>query len=470
MSSSKISLMMCKALTQELALHAGIMSIIQTLYAHGGRVLLVGGAVRDLLLHNTCKDLDIEVHGLSLSAVEAILAQFGTVFMVGKSFGVFRIAGLDVDWSLPRSDSAGRKPTVVVDPSMSLREAFARRDLTINAMGIDLITYELLDPFDGLDDLANKVLRCPDPARFIEDPLRFYRVMQTIGRFAMYPDQQLNEICATMDITHISLERIEEEFEKLLLRSARPSAGIRWLATIGRLPTILPELAATIGIAQDADWHPEGDLFEHLMQTLDASVAYRYHDDQTTLACRYAALCHDLGKVTTTQRHADGRITSYGHDVAGVIPTKNLLRRITRKIALLDIVPLLVRHHMAPGQFVADGAKAAAYKRLARALHPDATLAMLADLACADKRGRNPAGPEPLVQVCEDIELFRKGAEKAHVINAPEEPVLHGRDLLERISPGPEMGLLLKRAYQMQIEDGITDKQELLKRLFEEAH
>lgn len=465
MKSTKISVAIQRVLMQELALHQGLMAIIQTLYQNGARVLLVGGAVRDLLLQQPGKDLDVEIHGLALEKVEQILSRFGTVFVVGKSFGVFRVDGFDIDWSLPRSDSSGRKPTVVVDPHMSLKHAFARRDLTINAMGIDLITYELIDPFGGFDDLKNKLLRCTDTNLFIEDPLRFYRVMQFIGRFNMYPDQELNRVCASMDITAISVERIEGEFQKLLLRSHKPSAGIRWLADLGRIATVLPELADTIGIEQDPTWHPEGDVFEHSMQTLDASVAYVYDDVQTTLALRYAALCHDLGKVTTTQRSADGSITSYGHDVVGVALTKNLLTRIMRNTTLIDVVLLLVRHHMAPGQFVHDGAKAPAYKRLARTLYPQVTLAMLADLACADRCGRNPCGTTPLT-VCPEIEQFRLSAITAQVIVAPEEPIIKGRDLLDKVPPGPALGRLLDRAYHLQIEQGITDKQELLKRIF----
>lgn len=466
MKFTKISVAIQRALMQELALHQGLMAIIQTLYLQGARVLLVGGAVRDLLLHKTAKDLDIEIHGLALQEVEQILARFGTVFVVGKSFGVFRIDGFDIDWSLPRSDSSGRKPTVVVDPYMSLKNAFARRDLTINAMGIDLITYELIDPCNGFDDLKNKVLRCTNTAFFVEDPLRFYRVMQFIGRFEMYPDPALNELCATMDIRAISVERIEGEFQKLLLRSRKPSAGIAWLAAVGRIGTVLPELAATIGVEQDPRWHPEGDVFEHSLQALDASVAYVYEDLQATLALRYAALCHDLGKVTTTQRSGDGSITSYGHDVAGVTLTKSLLTRIMRNTTLIDVVLLLVRHHMAPGQFVYDGAKAPAYKRLARALYPQVTLALLADLACADRCGRNAAGSTPLT-TCPDIEQFRLKATTAQVMVAPEEPIIKGRDLVENVAPGPELGKLLDRAYHLQIEQGIVDKQELLRRIFD---
>ncbi len=464
MNFTKISVTVQSALMQELSLHPGIMTIIQTLSMQGGRVLLVGGGVRDLLLGNQCKDLDIEIHGLSAEAVQETLARFGMLFMVGKSFGVFRIDGFDVDWSLPRSDSSGRKPTVIVDPHMSLTRAFMRRDLTINAMGIDLVTYELIDPFNGFEDLKRKLLRCTDPALFVEDPLRFYRVMQFIGRFGMHPDDELNRICATMDITSISVERIEVEFQKLLLRSAQPSSGIAWLAAIGRIEAVLPELAATHGVEQDPYWHPEGDVFTHSLQALDAAVAYSYEDMQTTLALRYAALCHDLGKVSTTVRASDGSITSYGHETAGVPLTKRLLSRIMRNKELIELVALLVRHHMAPGQFVCNGAKPPAYKRLAHALYPQATLALLADLACADACGRNAAGAAPL-KSCPDIEQFRIQAAKAQVIHAPEEPILKGRDLLDTVSPGPELGKLLDRAYQLQVELGIVDKQELLKRI-----
>ena len=94
-------------------------TIIAAIHAHGGKALLVGGAVRDLLLGLQVKDLDVEVYGLTAEALEKILRSFGPVSIVGKSFGVLHLHGLDIDWSLPRADSAGRKPTVVIDPTMS---------------------------------------------------------------------------------------------------------------------------------------------------------------------------------------------------------------------------------------------------------------------------------------------------------------------------------------------------------------
>jgi len=259
-----------------------VKSIVDAIAQTGGRALLVGGAVRDIMLGVKSKDVDIEIYDLSTKQLQNVLEQFGTVDAVGKSFGVLRLRGLDIDWSLPRKDSQGRKPHVIVDPHMPFEQSFARRDLTINAMGIDLMTGELIDPFNGQYDLEQGVLRVPDPTLFVQDPLRFYRVMQFISRFGMSPDAQLNKIASTMSLEGISIERIEMEFNKLMLKSKHPSWGIRWLKHVKRLNEILPELAATVDVPQPLPYHPEGDVFEHTMQALDASanITYRDSDEQ----------------------------------------------------------------------------------------------------------------------------------------------------------------------------------------------
>lgn len=437
---------------------------IKKITHQNGRAFLVGGAVRDLLLGLPVKDLDIEVHGLTLEQLHAILSTFGPVSLVGKAFGVLRLHGLEIDWSLPRADSSGRHPAVIIDPHMKLEDAFKRRDLTINAMGIDLNTFELVDPWGGYADLGKKILRAPDAQLFKEDPLRLFRVMQFIGRFGFTPDAQLNELCAHMDLTGISVERIEAEFDKLLLKSAQPSLGIRWLNTIRRLKEIFPELHNTIGVGQEPEWHPEGDVFEHTMQALDAGVPLSYESQTQKLTALYALLCHDLGKVTTTQV-IDGRIRSLGHEEAGVPLARSLLKRITRRVDLIHAVEKIVRHHMAPGVFPKTGAKIPAYKRLALKLAPDVSMELLAKVALADKRGRNPDGIKPLTKDIPEMREFLEMAKKANVVYKPEEPVLLGRDLEGMVEPGPRMGKLLKKAYEIQIDEGVTDKQELLNKI-----
>ena len=453
-----------------------VQKIVNEIAKKGASALLVGGAVRDLFLGLPVKDLDIEVHGITIDQLHQILAEFGPVSLVGKSFGVLRLHGLDpafaqdelwrtgIDWSLPRTDSSGRHPKVIIDSHMNFADAFKRRDLTINAMGIDLKTFELIDPWHGLRDLKEGILRAPSADLFIEDPLRLFRVMQFVGRFEMKPDNELNKICRTMNLAGISTERIEGEFDKLLLKSKRPSLGIRWLHEIGKLKEILPELASTIGIAQEPSWHPEGDVFEHTMQAIDAAATLDYTDDREKLIALYAVLCHDLGKVTTTE-YIDGKLRSYGHEDEGVPLAKKMLKRLTRRVELIDAVAKLVKYHMAPGQFVKNGAKLPAYKRLALKLSPEVSIQLLAKVSLADKRGRNSKSSLPLNSDVPEIKEFLKIAEQAKVVHKPEEPIVHGRDLMAVVQPGPQMGELVKKAYEIQLDEGIHDKQELLKRI-----
>jgi tRNA nucleotidyltransferase (CCA-adding enzyme) len=454
-----------KVLAPVLKKYPLVTDIVDAINKQKGSALLIGGAVRDILLGIPVKDLDIEVHHITLTELEDILKQFGRVSLVGKSFGVLRLHGLDIDWSLPRTDSSGRKPQVTIDPNMSFEQAFKRRDLTINAMGIDLVTFNLIDPFGGQEDLAEGILRAPDRDLFIEDPLRFFRVMQFIGRFEMVPDATLNKLCKKMDISTVSNERIEAEFEKLLLKSKKPSLAIEWLNEIGRLAEILPEVAATRGVRQNPEYHPEGDVFEHTKQALDAAAESTFHNPQDKLVLMYAALCHDLGKVTTTKK-IKGTLRSYGHDQAGAPLAKSLLKHITRKKDIIDTVALLVRYHMSPLQFTKANSSAAAYKRLATKLAPYTNLAMLAELTRADWRGRNAQKNNPLPQkTFAELEKFLQNAQDANVLLQAEQPILLGRDLMPDVEPGPRMGKLLKAAYEIQIEEGVADKKILKKRV-----
>ncbi len=454
-----------KCLQSLLSQNSLVEKIISKIKDNNGIALLVGGAVRDLLLNRKTKDLDIEVHGLSIEQLQTILELFGPVSLVGKSFGVLRLHNLDIDWSLPRADTAGRKPTVTIDPYMSYKDAFARRDLTINAMGINLHDYELIDPFDGQKDIKNKILRTPDANFFLQDPLRFFRVMQFIARFDMYPNQELQKICMDMDISTVSRERIEQEFHKMLLKSKRPSLGIRWLKDIGRLKEILLELYSCVGVKQNVDWHPEGDVFEHTMQTLDAAaiIAQSYNKEEKKLLLMYAVLCHDLGKPETTEK-INGEYKSFGHEKVSAIKAKKCMKRITYNKNLIDGVIKLVEYHTQPMQFVQNKATLSAYKRLAQKLAPHATLSLLADLALADKRGRNPDNQIPLTDSFDDINQFIEHATQAQVLLDVEKPILKGSDIIDIVEPGPRMGQLLKYAYQIQLERGIKDK-DILKQL-----
>lgn len=468
----------------------------------GGIPYLVGGAVRDLILDRSVKDIDIEVHGISLENLEQGLLKHGKVSLVGKQFGVLRLHNFDIDWSVPRKDSKGRKPNIQIIPEMTIELACRRRDLTMNAMAINLgfvcdnfddiykktkeksifdinTGMRLIDIYGGFEDLKSGILKVVDEDLFKEDPLRFYRVMQFVGRFEMYPDEKLNSICQNMDLRQVSeggeltRERIYEEIKKLLLRSRQPSLGFRWLKEIGRLKEIFPELGVLNGISQRVDYHPEEDVFEHTMQCLDAVtiqcgdsfVQDELQDDNNKFMIMLSILSHDLGKAVTTDEHGHSK----GHDVAGVPLAKSFLKRFTRNTVLIRSVCKLVRYHRMPIVLVEEGAKEKAYKRLAVKLAPEVSIMQLAVVAWCDIRGRNAKGMKPLKYGFKNgdeiIKKFLSKAKDAKVERKPEKSILLGRHLLDDITPGPELGKLLKKAYKIQIEEGIKDLAKLRKRV-----
>jgi tRNA nucleotidyltransferase (CCA-adding enzyme) len=452
-----------------------VFPIIQKIKELGGVSYLVGGTVRDLVLERETKDLDIEVHNLSLEQLEQALQHFGQVSLIGKQFGVLRIAHLDVDWSIPRRDSKGRKPEVTVDPAMTIEDACRRRDVTMNAMAISLNEVSeddskilIIDPFDGLKDLEKKELSVVDKKLFLDDPLRFFRVMQFVGRFEMAPDKELDEVCRKMQLEDdkgqklIAQERIFEELKKLLLLSKRPSLGFRWLDELKRMDEVFPEIGTIVGVPQRADYHPEGSVFEHTMQALDAAALFdTYESDEQKLKVMLGVLCHDFGKPLVV----NDELHSKGHDMAGEKPAKIFIKRLTGSKELCRGVEKLVRHHMMPIAFLKNKAKENAYKRLALKLAPEVTILQLGMVALADMRGRNPEGSEPLTMRVDMIDSFIEKARSAKIERGPEKPVLLGRHIIEFIKPGPKMGRILQKAYQIQIDEGITNLEALRERV-----
>ena len=432
----------------------------------GGRALVVGGWVRDHLLGVRSKDVDIEVSGLDVERLESVLAGFGSVHAVGRAFGVFRVGGIDVDFSLPRRDSkrgpGHRGFDVTPDPSLGFAQAARRRDLTVNSIGIDPLTGEVLDPHGGRRDLERRVLRATDPERFPEDPLRGLRVAQLAARLEMEPDAELVALCRALDLGELSGERVFDEVAKLLLRAAKPSIGFRVLEATGQL-RFFPELDALRGVPQDPEWHPEGDVWVHTLLVLDAAASMRGDAGDEDLALMLGALCHDLGKPPTTER-IDGRIRSYRHDVAGVAPTRALLGRMRAPGALVDRVAALVEHHLAPALFVKNGATAKGYRRLARKLErAGVDIELLVRVARADHLGRTTA--DALAGRFDAGDAFLAAA-RAHSVEhaAPRDAVL-GRHLVARgMEPGPGFGPILERCREIQDETGWTDPERILDR------
>ena len=444
-----------------------IKAIAEAIAAAGGRPVAVGGFVRDLCLGIDAKDMDIEVFGLPLEDLEAALAKFGRVRRVGRAFGVLRLDGKGVhaEFSLPRRDSkrgpGHRGFDVQVDPDLDFTEAARRRDLTINSMGMELPSGAILDPHGGRRDLERRVLRATDTATFPEDPLRGLRVAQFCARLDMAPDEELVRLCGELDLTEISSERKREEFHKLLLRGVRPSLGLAFLRRSGLLGHF-PELAALVGVPQDPRWHPEGDVWTHTLMVVDEAAMLRTGNRDEDAALMFGALCHDFGKPLVTDARSDGSIRSPGHSEAGIAPTRVFLDNLRTSHALVKQVCALVRHHLAPAQFVAQSAGDRAYRRLARRLAADGvTMELLVRTARADHFGRTTK--EALARSFQEGERFLARARALAVADRSPPNAVLGRHLVARgLKPGPEFSDVLRRCRTVQDTHGWSDPDRIL--------
>ncbi|NJD04896.1 MAG: HD domain-containing protein [Methylococcaceae bacterium] len=440
--------------------------MVERLLAAGATPILVGGAVRDRMLGRESKDLDIEVYGLSVDALAGVLAPLGSVHAVGKCFGVLklRLDGYELDISLPRRDrkvgQGHRGFEVDYDPAMTYVEAASRRDFTINSMGVNLATCELLDPWGGEADLKAGVLRHISDA-FSEDPLRVLRACQFAARFGFSIAPETVFLCRSLEteLPSLSSERVWGEFRKLLLKAEHPSVGLRALQETGAL-SLFPELAALQGVPQNPRYHPEGDVWIHNNLVIDACAAIcreRWLEADEALVILLAALCHDLGKPATT-RLEDGQWRAIGHEEAGEAPTRCVLGRMGCPPSWVDGIVALVREHTRPLRLwdqhqlkpVSDGA----IRRLALKV----PLRQLNLVALADFRGRTSAdagGP------CEAVEWLSARAAQLAVADAAPKPLLQGRDLQQLgIAPGPAMGKLLKSAFEAQLDGEYNCREE----------
>jgi tRNA nucleotidyltransferase (CCA-adding enzyme) len=433
----------------------------------GGRAIVVGGWVRDRLLGIASKDIDIEVYNVAAERLRDLLGSFGRVDTVGESFTVYKLRGLDV--SLPRRESkvgrGHRGFAVTGDPNLSVEEAFRRRDFTVNAIGWDPLTGDHVDPFDGRRDLQRRTLRAVDPARFGDDSLRVLRAVQFAARFVLRIDPATADLCRRTPLDDLPRERIWGEIEKLLLRAARPSIGLCYARDLEIVARLFPELEALAGCEQEPEWHPEGDVWAHTLFVVDRARAMI---DDLSHACQAAlmlgALCHDMGKPLTTE-YVDGRIRSYEHEPLGVEPAAAFLDRLNvNSLDGFDVraqVLGIVAHHLKPGAFykARDSVTDGAFRRLAQKVD----LELLARAAKADCTGRTPLFD------CSAMDWFLDRARALGVEHEPPGPLVLGRHLLALgMTPGPEVGRILKEIYERQLDDEIKTTDEgiaLAKRL-----
>lgn len=486
-----------------------VMRICQEISNRGGQALIVGGSVRDFLISREIpelgvkpKDFDIEVYGLPTDRLEKILEEvFGisNIDAVGKQFGIYkvRIDGWDepLDFSIPRRDSKtgeGHKGfSVQGDPSMSIVEAGFRRDITLNSISYSPLTGTMYDVYHGFKDIQRRRIDVIDPNKFSEDPLRVLRVMQFASRFIFEVSDRTVILCRKMvtngELDSLPRERILEEVKKLFTKGKKPSIGLEFIRQIGLIERYWPEVGALVGVPQEKDWHPEGDVWTHTLQVVDAAVEIADREiklgkmqKEDKLVLVVAALCHDLGKPATTE-FIDGAYRARGHEPAGVVPTREFLERIfgdskSREISEITkkVLPL-VAEHLKPKELWENEVKkgidqTSAIRRLAKRLSDgdsktyadggDSSIYMLSLVTEADQRGRNGEDTNFLqrTQVPELEEwqswLLHRSTE-LKVEQKPPEMLLTGRLFLQAskgLKGGVWLGVVLESVYEDQLE------------------
>lgn len=421
----------------------GARTIVDRLVHAGLRPLIVGGAVRDALRgsDDASKDVDIEVHGAEDErTIAAALEGMGRVALQGRSFGVLavQVDGESFDITLP-------------PPGSTIEEALSRRDFTMNAIAWDPGSGLIVDPFGGLGDLRDARLQVVGPS-FGDDPVRVLRGVQFVARFGLTPSpdyiRRSRELVSAYD--SLPLERVWGEWRKLARRGRHIEMAIRTLVmtTWDRYTPLIAELAGT---PQDSRWHPEGDALTHSLQAADAAAAAADRDRLSPAARElavFAALLHDAGKPGTTEVH-DGRITSRGHETAGVGPARRFLRGIGAPSGLADKVGVLTREHMVHVA-LGDLPTASALRRLVRRL-ADGGLSIdeWARVVDADRAGRGEGSLPPRGQTWAAI---------AHRMPESRAALLRGEDLIERgWLPGPAIGQVIRASLEAQDDGAFVD-------------
>jgi tRNA nucleotidyltransferase (CCA-adding enzyme) len=426
------------------------------------RSYLVGGCVRDWLLGVPVHDFDIEVYGVDYPDLVRLLSRYGRADWVGKSFGVVKLthaSGAVWDFSVPRRDSKrgpGHKGfDVEFDPELSPLEASARRDFTINSMLWDARSGELMDPHGGRSDLEARILRHTSAA-FPEDPLRVLRGMQFAGRFRLKAANETLDLCRSICSSYgeLAVERVREEWLKWATRSVQPSLGLAFMKDSGWLD-VLPELAAIVGVDQDPEWHPEGDVWTHTLHAVDALVAlpdWAGMSADERLVLMMSVLLHDVGKATCTRTEFKGgrdRITSPGHEVAGAEGAARFLRQVGFQESTVQRVVPLVANHMVH----AEAPSARMVRRLAVRLVPS-SIEELCAVMTADASGRPPRPPG----VPASVQKLREAAADLQVQASAPVALLQGRHLLSKgWTGGRQLGAILKEAYSAQLDGEFTD-------------
>jgi len=425
----------------------------------GHEIALVGGPVRDILLGRGSKDLDFTTSAHP-DVIERLLSGWADhVWDIGKAFGT--IGCRKGEWVLEittyRSetyDPTSRKPEVAYGDS--LEGDLARRDFAMNAMAVRLPSRQFVDPYGGIEDVANRRIRTPGTPEdsFSDDPLRMMRAARFAAQLGFTADPAVVAAMTAMAdrITIVSAERVRDELEKLIC-SDHPRIGLDLLVSTGLAEHVLPELPALK--LQVDEHHRHKDVYQHSLTVLDQAIDLESRLSVPTpdFVVRFAALIHDIGKPKTKRNEAGGKVTFHHHDVVGAKLARKRMKALRFSNEQIDQVSKLIELHLRFHGYGDGEWTDSAVRRYVRDAGDQ--LDRLHILTRADCTTRNRRKADSLRAAYDDLEERIERLQEQEELDALR-PDLDGNQIMEilGIPPGREVGEAYKFLMDLRLDQG----------------
>lgn len=420
------------------------------------KTFIVGGFVRDLILKKECKDIDFLIIGDVMTYAQTFANQLGIKdIVVYRTFGTahFVYDGINFEFVAARKESykrSSRKPEVT---DGTFLDDISRRDFTINTLAVSIMKEnfgDVIDQFNGLSDIENKIIRTPiDPKiTFDDDPLRILRAFRFASHLNFKVDdsvmQAAEEFRERLEI--VSQERKTDEFLKIL-KSPKPSIGLNLLQQSKVMEVIFPEISVMIGVEQRKDYHHK-DVFYHTLEVVD-NISLRTDD----VWLRFSALVHDIAKPKTKKFVEGIGWTFHGHEEIGARMMRSIFKRMKLPFNKLEYIEKLIRLHLRPIALVKDDVTDSAIRRLVVAANEN--LEDLITLCRADITSKNPEKVERYLQNYEIVMKKVLEVQEKDKLRAFQSPV-SGEVIMQvcKIKPSKKVGEI-KTAIEEAILDGI---------------
>ena len=430
---------------------------VSDLYSSNGyEFYLVGGAVRDGILDIETTDFDFTTNASPEESIDLLNNNSYKTTEIGRAFGTIelQIENNSLHITTYRKDTyenSSRNPSI--ESATDLETDLSRRDFTINSIAYSIDANELIDPFNGLKDLAAGVIRTPDDPiiSFSDDPLRMLRVCRFISTHGFSPDNETYVAMRdnTERIKIVSTERIRDEISKLLI-GKNPSLGLRTFVESGLSSYTIPELNA-LKIEVDPNHHHK-DVYEHTLTVVD--------NVSPTLIRRLGALFHDIAK-PNTKGIENGKVHFRHHEVVGAKMTKRILQELKYDKKTIKDVALLVELHLRPHTFKMGWTDSAVRRYIVDA---GEVLDDLNNLVRADVTTKNKQKAQEIYDKLDEMENKIKDVLEKEEMSKLRPPIT-GDEIMEifNLEPGPKVGLIMKALYEQRINEGEVSKKDAIK-------